>query len=245
METFRCQICVGVLVDPTARRCPHCRHNQRRRRPIVLGEATRIGATALPIDRWMIERLNTEGSRRSRQTLPPVAWHGKFTTSPLAEPDFSATPSPVATPFAPPAGVQPVAAPPEPLLPPEEPARPATVGALALDVYTRPLTSAPEREAELEPPDVAPVPALAKPTPLHELAPDVRTLVEELYEQARAELSGNDLAFFMPIEHDDDEEDVGPPDLDAPTTDPRPPSGSGWVPAFQTQPRRRGHRAAD
>ena len=90
MESFRCPTCVGLLVDPTARRCSHCGQNVRRKRPKVLGEESRIGSTLLPIDRMMIERLDTDSSRRSRKSMPPVAWHGRFTTTPLAEPDFSA-----------------------------------------------------------------------------------------------------------------------------------------------------------
>ena len=103
METFRCPTCIGVLPDARANRCPNCGQNIRRRPPKVLGEDTRIGATNLPIDRWMLDRLHNDG--RGRHALPPVAWHGKFTTSPLAEPDFSATPVPTATPLAPPSTV--------------------------------------------------------------------------------------------------------------------------------------------
>jgi hypothetical protein len=44
-------------------------------------------------------------------------------------------------------------------------------------------------------------PAKPQRTPmLHsELDPEVRAIVDELYQQARAELSGNDLGFFAPL----------------------------------------------
>jgi hypothetical protein len=221
----------------------------------VLGEESRIGSTLLPIDRWMIERLDTDSSRRGRKRLPPVAWHGRFTTTPLAEPDFSATPSPIATPFAPPTVIEP------PVVVPAaeaivEPETPATVGALALDVYTRPVPAEEERAPvpeplALEPRSVPPAPPAAKPTPHEELEPDVRALVDELYEQARAELSGNDLGFFMPAPGDpiideppsdsiatpprfvEPERPIvaSAPEVEAPRT--------GWVPAIQADPRRR------
>lgn len=212
MEIFRCPTCIGVLDDALATRCPNCRQSLRRKRPRVLGEETRLHSAKLPVDRWMLARLHNEGRRRS--ALPPVAWHGRFTTSPLAEPAFAATPSPIATPLAPPSAADPA---PEPtsITPAEEP--PATVGALALDVYTHPVAT-PENinaddEHEVDAPTTPPVamwtppaPTLPAPRPVvpHEdLDPDVRAIVDDLYEQARAELSGTDLAFFAPIEHDE------------------------------------------
>jgi hypothetical protein len=224
VETFRCPVCIGVLRDARAHRCGACGQNMRRRRPRVLGEETRVGAENLPIDRWMLERLHGSTHGRRRSSLPPVAWHGKFTTTPLAEPDFSATPSPVATPLAPPTiGVSTTTARPDE--PEVDIETPATVGALALDVYTRPV--APPEEID-DAPVIAPVPELdesaaaidaeviptyevpvateppvsttPRPVPHEELDPDVRALVDELYQQARAELSGNDLAFFAPLD---------------------------------------------
>jgi hypothetical protein len=276
------------LRDARAQRCAACGQNMRRRRPRILGEETRVGADDLPIDRWMLERLHGSTHGRRRSTLPPVAWHGKFTTTPLAEPDFSAIPSPVATPLAPPTVAVSATRPEEPNV---EPETPATVGALALDVYTRPV--APNEEIE-EAPVIAPVPELdesalvteteiiptyevpvvseppasttPRPVPHEELDPDVRALVDELYQQARAELSGNDLAFFAPL---DDapfapaatEVDPAPPTVDRVATvdttpapiinEPAPPSvpaapeppastaRSGWVPAFTPNERRR------
>jgi len=224
VETFRCPVCIGVLEDACAHRCAACGQNMRRRRPRVLGEETRVGARNLPIDRWMLERLHGSTHGRRRSSLPPVAWHGKFTTSPLAEPDFSATPSPVATPLAPPSIATQSA-----VMEPEHDIdiqTPATVGALALDVYTRPVTpdeelddapaivSVPELDETTVAVDVEAaipvyeVPVVTEPAapplpmavPHEELDPDVRALVDELYQQARAELSGNDLALFAPLD---------------------------------------------
>lgn len=262
----------------------------------MLGEDTRIGASHLPVDRWMLERLHGSSHGRRRSSLPPVAWHGKFTTTPLAEPDFSATPSPVATPLAPPTVAAPTTRPDDAEI---EIDTPATVGALALDVYTRPISPAEEEieEApviapgpELALAEVAPVietdgiptyevpvvtepeaaaPTMPRPVPHEELDPDVRALVDELYQQARAELSGNDLAFFAPIDDDEPrppEADGAPvePTVDvapAPTPAPimnepgparapiapvapqaTPPTArGGWVPAFTPNERRRRH----
>jgi hypothetical protein len=220
----------------------------RRRRPRVLGEETRVGAENLPIDRWMLERLHGSTHGRRRSNLPPVAWHGKFTTTPLAEPDFSATPSPVATPLAPPTvAVSTSTTATRPDEPEVDIETPATVGALALDVYTRPvapiediadapviapvpeLDESPVIEAEVIPtyevPDVPqpPVSTTPQPVPHEELDPDVRALVDDLYQQARAELSGNDLAFFAPLDDFPEaptapEVDTAPPPVDRVTT---------------------------
>lgn len=256
----------------------------RRRRPLVLGEETRLGAHNLPVDRWMLERLHGSPNARRRSALPPVAWHGKFTTTPLAEPDFSATPSPIATPLAPPTVATSTLRPDDADI---EIETPATVGALALDVYTRPIAPAaeeiddapiiaPAREIEAEVDEAAPVveadviptyqvpvvtepeaPAPATPRPVahEELDPDVRALVDDLYQQARAELSGNDLAFFAPITdyvepvHETEAEPTTAPIANepAPPTPPAPPgppeasansARSGWVPAFTPNERR-------
>jgi hypothetical protein len=279
VETFRCPTCIGVLTDVHARRCNQCGQNIRRRRPRVLGENHRIGATDLPIDRWMLARLHGTGRKSNRNSLPPVAWHGRFATSPLAEPDFSATPPVHSTPLAPPtaASAPDITQLNEPIV--EAPIDiPPTIGALALDVYTRPVTpeeiaefqeaddaatafatepaeaplpfsdlfdaqynaplNAPLSEPVNEPPEpnefrasVEPAPTFAPAPPppavevgvgladggiearasfapanpqrtpmLHsELDPEVRAIVDELYQQARAELSGSDLGFFAPL----------------------------------------------
>lgn len=236
METFRCPTCIGVLPDARAKRCPHCGQNIRRRAPKVLGEETRIGANHLPVDRWMLDRLHNDGPRK--HALPPVAWHGKFATSPLAEPNFSATAVPTATPLAPPTTVAaPDISPTSAMVNDDDhDLTPPVVGALALDVYTRPISQtddvdvvdrvdpalepAPEPVVERAPtpePPMAlapepvytppPVPTPVPPAPVaqpvtthEELDPDVRALVDDLYKQAREELSGNDLAFFTPID---------------------------------------------
>jgi hypothetical protein len=267
VEIFRCPTCIGILVDARATRCPNCKQSLRRKRPRVLGEETRLHAANLPLDRWMLARLYNDGRRR--QSLPPVAWHGRFTTSPLAEPAFASTPSPIATPLAPPSAPDPVTEPAS-ITPPEEPPAPATIGALALDVYTHPVAT-PEPgpvdaddhdhdHDEIEgPPPVAtwtpPAPlAVSRPVVPHEdLDPDVRAIVDDLYEQARAELSGTDLTFFAPIEHDEPIVESQSAVVEAepivveaePEPRPRrtiasqpPRTRGGWVPAFTPDERR-------
>jgi hypothetical protein len=219
----------------------------RRRRPVVLGDDYRKGAY-LPVDRWMLARLHAEGPR-ARKHIAPVAWQGKFETSPLAEPAFAATPSSAATPLTPPPAIEPA---PEPLFadavePEAAQTQAATVDALTLDAYTRrapqtvddevphateaaeavePVVAAvavPQavRDADvedvsdiafvdpsppiahaLEPRPVVPTrPALPRTVPHDELDPEVRAIVDDLYEQARQELSGNnDMAFFAPFD---------------------------------------------
>src|SRR2546423_2305486 len=227
----------------------------RRRRPRVLGEETRLTASRLPIDRWMLDRLHAHGTGR-RRSLPPVAWHGRFTTSPLAEPDFAATPSLIATPLAPPtmipestlgtAVARPSTVAPEPDVIDDEVVMPPVVDALALDLYVQPVApirepeasplppaapAPPEPEPEPEllarltspppPPAPAPSPAPApapRPQPLQEeLDPEVRALVDELYQQARAELSGDDFGFFAPA---DDAPGDGPTLAEPPRSEP-------------------------
>jgi hypothetical protein len=257
VETFRCPTCIAVLSEPRAPRCPSCGQNIRRRRPVVLGDDHRKGAY-LPVDRWMLARLHAEGSR-ARQHIAPVAWHGKFETSPLAEPAFAAMPSPVATPLAPPTITAPE--PPAPRLetdvPPIETEAPeapgATVGALTLDAYTRAAShitdesaddataaaavampeamgtpevdDGPHIAATAEPappmaytpeplPAVPTLPAMPRPVPHEELDPEVRALVDDLYEQARQELSGNnDMAFFAPVDDRNEHGSLAPPSV--------------------------------
>jgi len=274
VETFRCPTCIGVLTEPRAPRCPSCGQNIRRRRPVVLGDDHRKGAY-LPVDRWMLARLRAEGPR-ARRHIAPVAWHGKFETSPLAEPAFAAMPSPVATPLVPPTVTEPEPPAPRveadpPLIEtaaPEVPA--ATVGALTLDAYTRALPhtsdddppAAPEVSAtEGGPNDLVPpapaspiayapeplpavptLPAMPRPVPHEELDPEVRALVDDLYEQAREELSGNnDMAFFAPVDDRYDLADIveyEPPPIAAEEPAPQPKASGaaqsrrGWQPAF-------------
>jgi len=68
---FRCPICVAVLADPRARRCPTCGHNLRRRPPIVLGEGRRIAARRLPSDRW--REVPAETGAAPPVPVPPPA----------------------------------------------------------------------------------------------------------------------------------------------------------------------------
>jgi hypothetical protein len=70
-------------------------------------------------------------------------------------------------------------------------------------------------------------PAGPRPVPHEELDPDVRAIVDDLYQQARAELSGNDLAFFAPI-------DDYPEAPIAPAHDPAPPAVERIAPVETT-----------
>jgi hypothetical protein len=260
-----------VLADNDATRCPQCRQSLRRKRPRVLGEETRIGASFLPIDRWMLDRLHSDGHGRGRASLPPLAWHGRFTTSPLAAPAFASTPPPVGAPLPPPSA-PPQGTEPTPITPPVDEQPPATVGALALDVYTRPVSytepaiaedddARDDRDGDGEiarppvamwtPPSTPLATAIRPVVPHEELDPDVRALVDDLYEQARVELSGNDVAFFAPVDHEHDEPMVFEaqpllPSLETrpaapatPPASPEPPRArGGWIPAITTDERR-------
>jgi hypothetical protein len=192
----------------------------------VLGEERRIGADPLPIDRWMIERLHGESGRRPRRsTLPPVAWHGRFAPSVRsAEPDLVLPPviEPPAATTAPPS------------------AMPASFGALDLWGAHEPQ---PRTEQTITPRPIM---------PHSQLDPEVRALVDDLYDQARAELSGGEL---LP------EPAYEPPVVSEPTTVVEPPADptpsandttaitgnghaerlarSGWVPAFVAEEQRR------
>jgi hypothetical protein len=268
LETFRCPTCIGLLPDAHVRRCTYCGQALRRRHPRVLGDEHRIGARTLPIDRWMLDRLQTE-PRRRRKGTNSAPWHGRFAPSPRsAEPDLVLPP--VATPPAPAPRAVPLApepveatfiAAPEaptpatatdtpafgaavigPLAPEFDEMTPAAITALDLDLFVAPTpapveadpAAVPEPEAAVVPPPVAPVvsepPApVASPAPLappyvaprpvvahDELDPAVRALVDELYEQARAELAGID-----PGTSTDESEPTAPA------------NGGGWVPAFR------------
>jgi hypothetical protein len=152
---------------------------------------------------------------------------------------------------------------------------PATVDALHLDMFVAPAPpEAPDACAEepetppVRPADVAaaaaaPItvePVTARPIQTHEsLDPEVRALVDDLYEQARAEMSGLDVSFDEPARPVDidiapEPEPASEPEPPAPPAPPTPsgPSASattsvvadvvpqngsptarsGWVPAF-------------
>jgi len=135
---------------------------------------------------------------------------------------------------------------PQPDLIDDEVVMPSVVDALALDLYVQPVApirepeasplppaapAPPEPEPEPEllarltspppPPAPAPSPAPApapRPQPLQEeLDPEVRALVDELYQQARAELSGDDFGFFAPA---DDAPGEGPTLAEPPRSEP-------------------------
>jgi hypothetical protein len=95
----------------------------------------------------------------------------------------------------------------------EEPV-PATVDALHLDMFVAPAT---------------PEPITPRPIVTHEsLDPEVRALVDELYEQARAEMSGFDVAFEEPAAPVEIEPDPAPaPELRLP----EPPAPPAVLPA--------------
>jgi hypothetical protein len=203
VETFRCPTCLGVLHDAQVQRCAACGQNLRRKKPKILGDEHRIGAVNLPIDRWMLARLNESDV----MIVSPVTDQGAPSTTPVAAPEVAPPPEP-----APPVEHEPemtavvvesVDAVPltderleipgddEGLLEP-------TVGALSLDQYTGGAKASVEAAPEPEPePDPA-----ATAAPVTELDPDVRALVDELYEQARAELSGTELASFESTDPD-------------------------------------------
>jgi hypothetical protein len=226
-----------------------------RKPPRVLGEENRIGNTLLPIDRWMLDRLQPERKRGffNRRNTPPVAWHGRFATSartPELEPAIAGE-------------VMAPAAQAEPELPTysvattpdydDTPQQPATVGALALDMFVQPMHAP---EPIVEPPVVDDEPADEAPTfdppasyvappapaaPAHEvvsheeLEPEVRALVDDLYQQARAELSGSDSIGAPATSYVNDTpalgaETVSAPLLEQPAEDSEP-GRTGWHPA--------------
>jgi hypothetical protein len=254
LDTFRCPTCITLLPDPYARKCSTCGQALYRKPPRVLGEENRIGSNLLPIDRWMLDRLQPERKRRlfSRtRNTPPVAWHGRFATS-------------ARTPELEPAMASEVIAPAavEPELPTysvattpdydDTPQQPATVGALALDMFVQPMHAP---EPIIEPPVVDDEPAdetqvlddpafYAAPAPAapardvvshEELEPEVRALVDDLYQQARAELSGSDSIGVPATSYVTDTpalgaETVSAPLLEDPAAD-SDQSRSGWHPA--------------
>jgi len=231
LETFRCPTCVGVLPDAHVSRCRTCGQGLRRRHPRVLGEERRLATKQLPIDRFMLARLHAEPSRpRHTRRLVPIAWHGRFAPSPRsAKPDLV---------------LPPVTEPPAPAT--IAPTTPADAEALAVAV---PGTGhfEPETVEPVEPP--VPVTPAVTPRPVvahEELDPEVRALVDELFEQARAELAGFDGMFETMV----DEPIVEAPIVEPPVVDSAPideasaeeppaTKNGGWVPAFVADERKR------
>lgn len=250
METFRCPTCTAVLTDPHARRCPACKQRLRRRSPRVLGEETRLTSKVLPVDRWMMARLDHVADRV--RDAEPVAWQGRFQASPalpavapeypafpaarpdgylddvrdvgLADPGFGEYSSP-AVEFG-----DPVA---------------ASVSPLALDAYVPHPADGHREPREEREPGVAPDPLASvaepesSPRPLAhaELDPEIRALVDDLYERARAEITGE--AAAAPA-IDLSGRDSGATRAEDPRAEPGAPGGrSRWVPAFVADERRR------
>ncbi len=265
METFRCPTCIGVLPNARVRRCTSCGQNLRRRRPRVLGED---GAAALPVDRWMLDRLHGNGGKR-RNAAPPPAWEGRFTSTRRVDQDDvpADTPTPAtefassvvgsddaidatllmfdapsadastdaratiaepAAPFAPDDAMFPSDdAMPEPEPIPEPLPEPALL-VMPEPALTPMAMPEPEPTPEPEPEMLAPAPA-PRPQPIQkELDPEVRALIDELYELARAELSGDDVAFFAPVNR----EPVGEPSVNTFLAEP---SLAAWMPAPQPE----------
>lgn len=78
---FRCPTCIGVLADPTSRRCHMCGQRLRRRRPRVLGEEHRPGARLLPVERALHERLHGTSKPGGRRQYEPPPWAERYTAS--------------------------------------------------------------------------------------------------------------------------------------------------------------------
>ncbi|HET9727894.1 MAG TPA: hypothetical protein VFR41_00660 [Acidimicrobiia bacterium] len=168
------------MANPNAHRCHLCGQALYRRAPRVLGEEHRIGANLLPIDRHMIDRIYGEPKRgllRRKRAGAPVAWQGRFTTTPASEPAarIETPPFEPIAPSAPPIEAplpryEPAVVDVEDPFPADEPMQP-TVDALGLDVFVRPNV-----------------------VEHGELDPDVRALVDDLYAQAHAELAPGESA---------------------------------------------------
>lgn len=159
---YRCPTCIAALPDPTSRRCPMCAQHLRRRRPRVLGEEHRIGARMLPIDRALVDRL-----RRRTASLAPV-------------------PATAASPAV--AGLHGDAAPEVTAAPAGEP-DPIDVAAY-LAAFDAPRDGGGPADAPGPIRPEQPQPAEQRVVPLDEVDPEIKALVAELYERARAEILG-------------------------------------------------------
>jgi hypothetical protein len=249
VATFRCPVCISMVVDLRARRCGTCGKRLRASELRTLGDDTRLTATQLPIDRWMLDRVHAGAG-----AMPPVPWHGRFapvtpelagaTVADTAPPPATSSPFPPTAPEAPSSPIaapsdlgSPVAPSPAPVAPaddrelrwvrpkpvrheasddaqgaaqnrdrqaaPETAPKSPSADALGLEQYTRmdsPATEPPTwrtkrpfdafMAAPAPSADVAPPADVAAPLLREQVDPAVRALVEDLYEQARAELAG-------------------------------------------------------
>jgi hypothetical protein len=104
METLRCPTCVTLLPDPEARRCPACQTKlrKRRRRPIVLGESSRLSGRSLPVDVELRVRAETRyesfesfASKQTKGKREPVEAVLAFAPSQPAAPEPGPEPVPV------------------------------------------------------------------------------------------------------------------------------------------------------
>jgi hypothetical protein len=169
VETFRCPTCIAVIPDTSVRNCPLCGHRLRSGRHLVLGEDTRIGAHTLPLDEWMLTRIETSGTLSHGVEVKPVAWHGRFTEVSSAGAFYLSEMGSVAV----------VDAPPEP--PPVEakPEEPTPVEA---------------KTEEPKPVEVKVVEQKVVAEPQDQLDPEVKSIIEQLYQQARADTTGDEPA---------------------------------------------------
>ncbi|HYL51640.1 MAG TPA: hypothetical protein VEZ15_06700 [Acidimicrobiia bacterium] len=151
----------------------------------------------------MLHRLDA-GIAPRRRELPPVAWHGRFATSSLAEtePEHVPAAAPIAAVYAFESTVIETGDPTDSR--PFDPHTDAVATITETDPTVLPeMPPPPEPEPEPEPALLTPPPPVAPyapwPQPMQEtLDADVRALIDELYEHARAEMSGEDIAFFAP-----------------------------------------------
>jgi hypothetical protein len=126
----------------------------------------------------MLDRLDA-GIATRRRELPPVAWHGRFATSSLAEPNPECEHVPAAAPIAAVYAFE------------------SAVIESDGSIDSRPFDPYTDATALAPPPPAAPDAPRRRPVQ-ETLDADVRALIDELYEDARAELSGEDIGSFAP-----------------------------------------------
>lgn len=74
---FRCPTCVGILEDPEVSSCPYCGQRFRgRKRPIELGQETRITTRMSAVEHAMLERrshaMHVSSGSPSPAEAPPL-----------------------------------------------------------------------------------------------------------------------------------------------------------------------------
>ena len=178
-------------------RCPSCGQNLRRRRPRVLGEDTRIGRPTCGSTVGCSTAWTPRRQARRQVAAGRVAWSVPDHRAQRARPrrDFRADARGGARGLHRGAGDHHRArgaVVPEALVVPE-----------TLFVPVAPMPEPePNRSPNRQHSHGSDHPGTSAPQPQpvrQELDPDVRALVDELYEQARAELSGDEVGFFAPV----------------------------------------------